>query len=371
MPLLDAIKDIKNALREGRFPNEAAVETGVVLRILDELGWPVFDPVVVAPKISVPMLTPNGNRREPDFALQREPGKPLVCFEVKAVGRNLSEGQFQLFEQCFHAGAEFAVLTDGQEWRFYLPMRQGDAEDRMAYKLDLLAQNDEECCLRLERYLSRQNVFAEDHLKNALSDLTDTTRGSRIQNAFPQALAEMLADPDERLIELISEKVSYLCGFAPDEDACSDFLRQCNISLNPPLGADPPPQPASTVSDRGSPLDNPSFVLHGQRHDCRNNISVMVGLLNALAKRDPGFLERFASRKHGTVNRFAAQNKYDLYPNDEQRCENMSVELDVDGWFAATNNGESGIKRCATIACEVAGIRFGEDLTIHLKRRSP
>ena len=367
MPILDAIKDIKNALREGRFHNEAAVETGVVLRILNELGWPVFDPAAVVPKVSVPMLTPEGNRRVPDFALQREPGKPLVFLEVKSVGRNLSEGQFQLFEQCFHAGAEFAVLTDGQEWRFYLPMRQGDAEDRMAYKLDLLAQNDEECCVRLERYLSKQHVFAGDHLKNALSDLTDTTRRSRIQNALPQALTEMLADPDERLIELISEKVSYLCGFAPDQDACSDFLRGCYFGLNPSPRAEPSPQPASTVSGRSAPLDSPSFVLHGQRHHCRNNISVMVGLLNALAKRDSGFLERFASRKHGTRRRFAAQDKYDLYPADPQLCENMSVELDIGGWFAATNNGKPGIERCATIACEVAGIRFGEDLTIHLK----
>ena len=370
MSIRDAIPQIKGALREGRFFNEAAIETGVVLRILNELGWPVFEPEVVARQVSVRMITPDSTYRVPDFVLQREPGKPLVIVEVKSAGGNLSGGEYQLFEQCFHAGVGFAVLTNGQEWRFYLPMRTGSVDDRMAYKIDLLAQDDEECCTRLERYLSKQNVFAGQHSENALGDLDDATRLSEIQRVFPQALVEILTDPDDALIELISEKVSYLCGFAPDQDACSDFLSQCNVSPNAVPAVSPASRPVPTPQtgpDQPSPLDTPGFVLHGQAYEYQHNTHVMVGLLNVLETLNPGFLERFASRKHGYRNRFLAQDKYDLYPTDRQRCERMSAELEFRGWFAATNQGKPGIERCAKIACEVLGIRFGADLTIHLR----
>ena len=370
MSILDTVQQIKLMLREGRFLNEAAVETGIVLRILNELEWPVFDPAVVVPKVSVPTLTPGSTRRVPDFVLQREQEKPLVFLEVKSVGGNLSGGEYQLFEQCFHAGAGFAVLTDGQEWRFYLPMREGSVDDRMAYKLDLLTQDDEECCIRLERYLSKQNVFAGRHSENARRDLDDTTRVSRIQSALPQALAEILTDPDDSLIELLSEKVSYLCGFTPDQDVCSDFLSQCNVGLNAAPAASSIPQSGSmlpTAPGQPSPSDTPSFILHGQKHEYQHNTHVMVGLFNVLEELHPGFLERFSSRKHGYRNRFLAQDKYLLYPSDRQRCENMSVELEVPGWFVATNQGKPGIDRCAKIACEVLGIQFGVDLIVHLR----
>lgn len=370
MSILDTVQQIKIMLREGRFGNEAAVETGIVLRILNDLGWPVFDPAVVVPKVSVPTITPGSSRRVPDFVLRGEHGKDLVFLEVKSVGGNLSGGEYQLFEQCFHAGAGFAVLTDGQEWRFYLPIREGSVDERMAYKLDLLTQDDEECCARLERYLSKQNVFAGHHSQNALRDLDDTTRVSRIQSALPQALAEILSDPDDSLIELLSEKVSYLCGFTPDQDICSDFLSQYYIGLNAAPTVPSAPQPDSkppAEPGQAPPSDNPSFVLYGEEHEFQRNTHVMVGLLNVLEARHPGFLERFASRRHGYRNRFLAQDKYELYPSNRQRCENMNEELDVGGWFVATHQGKPGIERCAKLACEVLGIRFGVDLIVHLR----
>ena len=39
MPLEITVADITARLRQGRFPNEQAISQGIVLRVLQELGW--------------------------------------------------------------------------------------------------------------------------------------------------------------------------------------------------------------------------------------------------------------------------------------------------------------------------------------------
>jgi len=52
-----------------------------------------------------------------------------VFIEVKQVGQS-DGGERQLFEYAFHRGVPMAILTDGQEWHFFLPAKQGDYGDR-------------------------------------------------------------------------------------------------------------------------------------------------------------------------------------------------------------------------------------------------
>ena len=44
------IEKVKERLREGAFINEASVSQGILLPVLNELGWPVFDTTVVVPE---------------------------------------------------------------------------------------------------------------------------------------------------------------------------------------------------------------------------------------------------------------------------------------------------------------------------------
>ena len=63
-----------------------------------------------------------------------------------------------------------AVLTDGQEWHFYLPGEQGLYQERRVYKLDLLERNIEECEARLKRYLDYQAACSGRALEEARRD---------------------------------------------------------------------------------------------------------------------------------------------------------------------------------------------------------
>jgi predicted type IV restriction endonuclease len=128
------IEEIREAIRVGRFTNEAAVSQGVVLRILHALSWPTYDTQIVSPEYSV-------EGRRVDFALCHPAGKPAVFIEVKGVGQSDATGERQLFEYAFHKGVPMAILTDGQEWQFFLPAEQGDYGERRVYKLDISASS--------------------------------------------------------------------------------------------------------------------------------------------------------------------------------------------------------------------------------------
>ncbi len=60
--------------------NEAAVSQGIVLRLLQAIGWPAYDTQVVWPEYSL-------SGRRVDFALCHPPAKPIAFVEVKQVGQ--------------------------------------------------------------------------------------------------------------------------------------------------------------------------------------------------------------------------------------------------------------------------------------------
>ncbi|WP_049762863.1 type I restriction enzyme HsdR N-terminal domain-containing protein [Chloroflexus aggregans] len=184
---------MSNHIEQVRERPEAAVSQGILLPTLHELGWPVFDTNVVVPEFSV-----QGGRV--DFALCNPPRRPLIFIEVKRVG--ISEGaDRQLFEYAFHSGVPMAVLTDGQEWSFYLPGEQGRYDERRVYKLDLLEREIEEAVSRLERYLQYERVCSGEALKSARADYQNVARDREIEATLPRAWASLLEAPDSLLLE--------------------------------------------------------------------------------------------------------------------------------------------------------------------------
>ena len=126
--LRDVIEQIQNDLRSGRLhEQEAAVTQGIVLPVLYELGWPVFDTRSVAPEYAL-------EGRRINFTLFDGSDKQKVFLEVKRVGQAKGRDR-QLFEYAFHRGVPVAILTDGQNSSFYLPGEEGHYEERRVYKI--------------------------------------------------------------------------------------------------------------------------------------------------------------------------------------------------------------------------------------------
>jgi hypothetical protein len=361
------IEKVRDRLRRGEYTSEAAVSQGILLPALHELGWPVFDTSVVVPEYSL-------EGRRVDYALCHPANRPSVFVEVKKVG--LSNGaDRQLFEYAFHLGVPMAILTDGQEWSFYLPGEQGRYDERRVYKLDLLEREIEEAVKRLEKYLSYERVCSGEALKSARADYQNVARDREIETVLPKAWSALLEEPDSLLLELLAEKAEDLCGYKPDLDVCSIFLAR-NLKNGPvihPTSVAPTkstPNVATPQTPSKAPrtrtVDSFSFVFEGKTYQAGSAREVMVKVFQLIANNDSGFLERFVSRKHGKKRRYIAKDKMELYPGRPDLAEEHSVEV-MPGWWMGTNYSRSNIQQILDLALEVVEPRLRSSLKVNVQ----
>jgi predicted type IV restriction endonuclease len=368
MPLRERILQARDALQGGRLVNEAAVSTGVVLSLLDALGWPVFDTQIVAPEYTL-------EGRRVDYALCHPRTRPAVFVEVKQPGRSLGADR-QLFEYAFHTGVPMAVLTDGREWHFYLPAEQGDYQERRVYRLDLLERDVEECERRFRRYLGYDAVREGEAYANARRDYQSIRREREAEAALPDAWCQLVGEADETLVALLADRVESLSGYRPEHEAVTRFLAAGPPATDSALPPAPRPRATLPQSQPSSPREVPQPIpdglgkvgveIEGRFIPARNGRDALAKLFSALADRDPTFLERFAALpEHGRTRRYLARTPEELYPGRPDLAEQHVFEVRR-GWWIGTNNSKSKAVGIMRMACDVAGLRFGKDIRVDL-----
>lgn len=373
MTLTNHIEDVRAGIKAGRYGNEASVSQGIVLRLLQALGWPTYDTQVVCPEFSL-------SGRRVDYGLCHPSNKPVGFIEVKQIGQ--SDGaERQLFEYAFHVGVPLAILTDGQEWNFFLPAEQGDYSERRVYKLDVLEREVAESVARLERYLSYPRVSSGAAIAAAREDYRNVSRSRQMLSTLPEAWSKLVLEEDDLLLELLADKVESLCGFKPDVDTVARFFRE-NVGLHKHLQAAPqasrPPPPATPIASPTAsviPISSPvpttrhgstGYTFDGRFVACRNGREVLVSVFEDLARRDSTFLERFAARpKHGRTRRYLARTPDELYPGRPDLAREHFFKLES-GWYVGTNVSHARIERIIEMACEVSRVRYGKELIVSI-----
>ena len=364
--LADVLVGIRDRMSRGQYPNEASVCTGIVLPILQELGWPVFDPQIVAPEFTV-------EGRRVDYALCHPRSKPIVFVEVKQIGHSDGADR-QLFEYSFHLGVPLAVLTDGREWHFYLPAEQGLYQERRVYRLDILERETDESAARFRRYLDYTRICAGAAIEAAREDYVGVRRNRIVEATIPRAWQDLLEEQDSLLVELIADQVESLCGFKPGPDEVCAFLGNLLQSKSLPASPRKPPKgnsglphlPRNRSSARTKGDAELGFQIKGSRVQARSARDVLVRVFEELADRDPEFLDRFVSLpKHGRNRRYVARSRDELYPGRPDLGSACASEIRP-GWYVGTNYGTKQIEKILTMACEVAGLRMGRDVKLWL-----
>ena len=107
------------------------------------------------------------------------------------------------------------------------------------------------------------------------------------------------------------------------------------------------------------------IIFKGKEFPARSAREVMTKLFQLLSQEDSGFLDRFASRKHGKKRRFLARDKRDLYPGRPDLAEQHSVEV-VAGWWLGTNYSRRNIQDIIELALEVAGPQFRNTIKVNV-----
>ncbi len=352
--LTQTIGNIRDRLGRGEYRDEAKVSQGIVMRVLQDLGWPVFDTGVVAREYSI------GGRRV-DYALIGKFGKPAVLLEVKRVGR-IEIGEGQLFEYAFHGGAPIVVLTDGRNWWLYYTFGEGNHRDRRFAEVDLQDGDPNRNADLLLRYLWRESVLDGQARRRAEADYDALRNQCVAEGALPAVWRRLTEDADGPLVRLVGSEVEKECGVSPSGEMVTHFLRARGR-----LVPETPPVPPITVSEPRTNVapqvarDRFWFRLHGEIRHCRSGAEVIVGVFTTLAKRDPTFLDRFA----------AGQSARPWISKDCQRFTGGAGghhEL-TDGWWIDTHRPNPSKIPAIQRACEVAGIVYGQDLAVSLPSR--
>ncbi len=370
--MLGDLSSIQDGIRNGRFTNEASVSTGIVLRLLNALSWPVYDPDIVCPEYPL-------NGRRVDFALCSTQKEPLIFIEVKQVGL-IQKGDQQLFEYAFLKGVPMAILTDGREWHFYLPGERGNFYERRAYLLDILERDLAESANRLQRYLDYQGVRSGAALEAARTDYRDAAKERLVQATLPEAWEKLVEDKDELLIELISDKVETLCGYKPNLNTVIGFLTQYvlpnahrnmiqPIQILSPATDQPalqktqnPPVPRITAVEQPASLQTGQFrsgfgfSLQGKEYSATSSKDMLVKIFGQLTQRDASFPERFASLHQGRTRRYIAQQREGLNPGRPDLAKQYSREF-APGWWIDINISIEMIEKIVRKASEIAGIK--------------
>jgi predicted type IV restriction endonuclease len=109
--------------------NEEAVRQTVINPILTHLGWNTENLHEVCPEFPI-------EGKKVDYCLKHQ-GCEQILIEAKKAGDNLEQREEQLLEYSFRRGVPIAVLTNGMEWWFYLPLKQGPWKERKFFAVDI------------------------------------------------------------------------------------------------------------------------------------------------------------------------------------------------------------------------------------------
>ena len=191
-----------------------------------------------------------------DYALCHPSSTPRVFIEAKQVG-NIEGAEEQLFGYDFRIRVPIAVLTDGQQWRFFHPPGDGTWEERKIRELDLIAGDSEENAQFLNRYLNYESIRSDEAVNAIREDYDNLVRRRKIEIGLPEAWRTLVQEADEGLVKVVAEKTESLCGHRPDDEQVIVFLKKEELPLVRPTPPKPhtdrPEQPDTSKSHKKQP----------------------------------------------------------------------------------------------------------------------
>lgn len=221
----ELLADIKARLINGEYKNEEHVRLSLVARVLQVLGWNIWNPIEVNAEF---VVVPDEDNKKVDVALFLQPFVPSVFIEIKAVGQmqgKLTATELQMRNYNRDNQARFTVITDGRHWRFYLSSAGGEFSRRCFKTFDLLADDLEEVEASLSAFLRKSEMEnarqkAEDYLK--LNEIQRTA-----EDCLPEARRRISESPypslPDALVSLVAEK-----GSSITQDKAVKFIKEAD-----------------------------------------------------------------------------------------------------------------------------------------------
>lgn len=208
MELVAAIQDIRKKLEAGSYRSEEQVRLNLVARILQSLEWDIWNPSEVVPEY-YPSRKEDTTRV--DFALFHAPeGQPSVFIETKPHGglaRDLANVERQMRNYNRDNTAAISVITDGNEWRFYLSQTGGDFSQKCFRTVQLTSNDPDDVSLALSESLSRRSIQDGSAVTRASEYLQLGKKQKALADCLPLARREVQFPPYQSLPDALVDLV--------------------------------------------------------------------------------------------------------------------------------------------------------------------
>lgn len=264
-------------------PNEQETITHIIEPILRDLGWDVSNDRgnrEVRPQHSV-----GGSKKiKMDIALMKDNRCVCVVEAKKPSVKLTGDPEDQVLMYAFHGGVTYCVLTNGLEWRFYLPFEVESEEREFAVlklKEDPIKQSEND----LKRFLSREAVLNGDAGRDADRQL----KQRQIDRELPDIWRKMLTEPDQELVTWVEKRISDKHGFSPSAEQVAKIIVATTAPSQPTYSSNPA---SPEVSDRQDSKRQIDYTLFGVSKS-RSGIGVWADVVKEVYSRhENDFLEK-------------------------------------------------------------------------------
>ena len=198
MELIDQLTNLASRVQKQltHIQTEEATKTALIMPFINALGYNVFDPTEVVPEFICDIGTKKGEKI--DYAIMRD-GKPIILFECKRVGGDLTiNNASQLFRYFHVTEARIAILTNGSTYRLFTDLEQPNKMDErpfMEFDLFNFHEND----IAEIKKLSKPAFNIDDMLFAAYN--------LKYMRAFKKYFDEQFNQPSTDFINFVSKQV--------------------------------------------------------------------------------------------------------------------------------------------------------------------
>ena len=245
----ELLADIKAKLQSGDYKNEEHIRLSLVARVLQNLGWDIWNPKEVNTEF---IVVPNEDKTRVDVALFLTPFAPAVFIEIKGVGQiqgRLPDIERQLRDYNRNNTALFTIITDGREWRFYYSQTGGEFSKKCFETFDFAEDNLNDIEESLATFLRKSEIENGNAKSKAENYLQKNQKQQTAEDCLPEARRRISEPPypslPEALIALVREK-----GFSVTADEAVKFIKEAAERKPPAPIAYQATQSSTPDSDR-------------------------------------------------------------------------------------------------------------------------
>lgn len=184
MDFIDQLKQFAKRVESMKdsLQTEEATKTALIMPFFSMLGYDVFNPQEFVPEFTADVGIKKGEKV--DYAIMKD-GEPVILVECKAITENLDRHDSQLFRYFGTTSAKFAILTNGQYYRFYTDLDNQNKMDESPFlTINILDIRDNQVP-ELKKFC--KSVFDVDSIFSTASELKYV---HEFKNVFMQQLSE-------------------------------------------------------------------------------------------------------------------------------------------------------------------------------------